>query len=184
MEELGLSFTNENSKNMLAYNNKQQATIGEIKDVTLVLCDHREIYTTCNIQVINMHVSNYSIILGQDWQALTSGYMSMDGTHMSLPKVGKNIIVLCEGLISPYIERILQPHANYIEYDNGVYYIFIKEESFVALSVDPNGHIWHMHFDGACSGEGKGVGIVLYSPSGKIHNFAYRLEFACTNNVA
>jgi ribonuclease HI len=40
-----------------------------------------------------------------------------------------------------------------------------------------------MHFDGACSNEGNGVGIVLYSPLGKIHNFSYRLEFACTNNV-
>jgi hypothetical protein len=49
---------------MLAYNNKQQATIGEIKDVTLVLCAHPEILTTCNIQVIDMFVSNYSIILG------------------------------------------------------------------------------------------------------------------------
>jgi hypothetical protein len=47
--------------------------------------------------VIDMLVSNYSIILGRDWKALMGGYMSMDGTHMSLPKVGKNIIVLGEG---------------------------------------------------------------------------------------
>jgi ribonuclease HI len=40
-----------------------------------------------------------------------------------------------------------------------------------------------MHFDGACSSEGNGVGIILYSPIGKHHNFSYRLEFACTNNV-
>jgi hypothetical protein len=64
MEELGLSCTNENSRNMLAYNNQQQSTIGEIKYVTLVLCAHLEICTTCNIQVIDMYVSNYSIILG------------------------------------------------------------------------------------------------------------------------
>jgi hypothetical protein len=56
-----------------------------------VLCTHPEICTTCNIQVIDIPVSNYSIILGQHWQALTGGYMSMDGTHMSLPKEGKNI---------------------------------------------------------------------------------------------
>jgi ribonuclease HI len=40
-----------------------------------------------------------------------------------------------------------------------------------------------MHFDGAFSNEGKGVGVVLYSPLGKIHNFSYRLNFSCTNNV-
>jgi hypothetical protein len=63
MEELGLSCTNENSRNMLSYNNLQQSTIGEFKDVTLVLCAHPEIRTTLNIQVIDMLVSNYSIIL-------------------------------------------------------------------------------------------------------------------------
>jgi hypothetical protein len=43
MEELGLSCTNENSRNMLSYNSLQQSTIGEIKDVTLVLCAHPKI---------------------------------------------------------------------------------------------------------------------------------------------
>jgi hypothetical protein len=54
MEELGLSCTNENARSMLSYNNQQQSTIGEIKDVTLVLCAHPEIRTTLNIQVIDM----------------------------------------------------------------------------------------------------------------------------------
>jgi hypothetical protein len=40
MEELGLSCTNENARSMLSYNILQQTTIGEIKDVTLVLCAH------------------------------------------------------------------------------------------------------------------------------------------------
>jgi hypothetical protein len=49
MEELGLSCTNENSRSMLSYNSLQQSTIGEINDVTLVLCAHLEIRTTLNI---------------------------------------------------------------------------------------------------------------------------------------
>jgi hypothetical protein len=66
MEELGLSCTNENARSMLSYNNQQQSMIDEIKYVTLVLCAHPEIRTTLNIQVIDMPVSNYSIILGRD----------------------------------------------------------------------------------------------------------------------
>ena len=81
-------------------------TIGEIKDVTLVLCTHPEIRTTLNIQVIDMLVSNYSIILGRDWQALTGGYLSLERTHLSVPRNGKNIIVLREGIISPCIESV------------------------------------------------------------------------------
>jgi len=40
-----------------------------------------------------------------------------------------------------------------------------------------------MHFDSSCSNEGNRVGIILYSHVGKNHNFSYRLEFSCTNNV-
>jgi hypothetical protein len=114
MEELGLSCTNKNSRSMLSYNSLQQITIGEIKYVTLVLCTHPEIRTTLNIQVIDMPVKNYSIILGKYWQALTSGYFSLDGTHLSVPQNGKNIIVLREGIISPYIESVLQFVVNYM----------------------------------------------------------------------
>jgi hypothetical protein len=126
MEELGLSCTNENARSMLSYNSLQQMTIGEIKDVTLVLCVHPEIRTTLNIQVIDMPVSNYSIILGRDWKYLTGGYLSLDGTHLSIPWNGKNIIVLREGRISPYIESVPQPNVNYIEEDLGVYSIFSR----------------------------------------------------------
>jgi hypothetical protein len=84
MEELGLYCTNENSKSMLSYNILQLTIIGEIKDVTLVLCTHPEIRTTLNIQVINMPVINYSIILGRVLKDLTGGYLSLDGTHLSV----------------------------------------------------------------------------------------------------
>jgi hypothetical protein len=94
MEELGLSCTNENSIIMFSYNGLQQSTIGEIQDVTLFLCAHIEIRTTLNIQVIDMPVSNYSIILGRYWQALTGGYPSLDGRNLYVPQNGKNIIVL------------------------------------------------------------------------------------------
>jgi hypothetical protein len=129
MEELGLSYTNENAKSMLSYNSLQQTTIGEIKDVTLVLCAHPKIRTTLSIQVIDMPVSNYLIILGRDWQDLMSGYISLDGTHLSFPRNGKNIIVLREGRISPYIESVTQPNVNYVKEDLGVYSIFAKEDN-------------------------------------------------------
>jgi hypothetical protein len=85
MEEPGFSCTNENARSMLSYNSLQQTTIGKIKYVTLVFCVHLEIRTTLSIQVIDMLVSNYSIILGRDWKALTGGYLSLDETHLFVP---------------------------------------------------------------------------------------------------
>jgi hypothetical protein len=106
MEDLGLTCTNENTKIMLSYNSIQQKTIGEIKYATLVLSAHPEIRTTLNIQVIDMPIRNYSIILGRDWKVLTSGYLSLDVTHLSIPWNEKNIIVLREGRIPPYIDSV------------------------------------------------------------------------------
>ena len=42
---------------------------------------------------------------------------------------------------------------------------------------------WKMYFDGAYSKAGKGAGIVVISPSNKIYNFSFRLEFEASNNV-
>jgi hypothetical protein len=49
MEELGLSCTNKNARSMISYNSLQKLTIGEIKDVILVLCVHPKIRKTLNI---------------------------------------------------------------------------------------------------------------------------------------
>jgi ribonuclease HI len=168
---------------MLSYNSLQQTTIGEIKDVTLVLCAHPEIKTTLSIQVIDMPIINYSIILGRDWKALTGGYLSLDGTHLSVPRNGKKNIVLREGIISPYIESILQSSIKYIEEDLGVYSIFVEEDNIPLEIIDLDDDMWHMHFDVSHFDEGNGDGIILVSPIGKIHNLSYRLEFSCTNNV-
>jgi hypothetical protein len=183
MEELVLSCTNENSRSMLSYNNFQQSTIGEIKDVTLVLCAHPKIRTTLNIQVIDIPVSNCSIILGRDWQALTGGYLSLDGRHLSIPQNKNNIIVQREGRVSPYIESIPQPNVNYLKEYLGVYYIFVDEGDTMLEPIDLDDGMWHMNFNGSCSNEGNRDDIILYSPIGKIHNFSYRLEFSYTNNV-
>lgn len=81
MEELRVCCANENTRNMLDFNKKKHPAIGEIKHVTLLMCSHLEIITTFNIQVIDVGVSNYSIIMGRDWKSQTNGYYSMDSTH-------------------------------------------------------------------------------------------------------
>jgi ribonuclease HI len=109
--------------------------------------------------------------------------LSLDGTHLFVHQNGKNIIVLREGRISPYIESAPQPNVNYIEEDLGVYSIFIDEDNTPLEQIDIEDGMRHMHFDGSCSNEGNKDGIILYSPIGKIHNFSYMIEFSCTNNV-
>jgi hypothetical protein len=65
----------------------------------------------------------------------------------------------------------------------GVYSIFVDEDDTVLEPVDYDDDMWHMHFDGACSNEGNETDIILYSLVRKIHNFSYKLQFSCTDNV-
>jgi ribonuclease HI len=65
-----------------------------------------------------------------------------------------------------------------------VYSIFVEEDNIPLEIIDLDDDMWHMHFDGSCSSEGNGAGIILVSPVGKIHNLSYMLEFACSNDVA
>jgi ribonuclease HI len=41
-----------------------------------------------------------------------------------------------------------------------------------------------MFFDGACSREGAGAGVVFVSPVQETTSLSYKLEFEATNNVA
>jgi ribonuclease HI len=72
---------------------------------------------------------------------------------------------------------------NYIEEDLEVYSIFFEEDNTPLEKKDLDNGMWHIHFDGSCSNEGNGVGIIFYSLVGKIHKFSYRFEFSSTNNV-
>jgi ribonuclease HI len=134
--------------------------------------------------VIDIPICNYSIILGRDWQALIGIYLSLDETHLSIPRNGNNIIVLREGRISPYIESVLQSSINYIEEDLGVYSIFVEEDNIPLEEINLEDELWRMQFDGSHSNEGNSSGIILVSPVGKIHNLSYKLEFSCLNDVA
>jgi hypothetical protein len=73
--------------------------------------------------------------------------------------------------------------VNFIEEDMGVYSIFLEEDNnSITPPLDLEDGMWNMNFYDSCSSECNG-GIVFYSPIGKIHNFSYKVEFACTNNV-
>jgi hypothetical protein len=104
----------------------------------------------------------------------------LNGTHLFIPRNGKNIIVLREGIILPYIKSVPQSSVNYIEEDLGVYSIFTEEDNIPLERTDLDDYLWHMHFDGSHCNEGNGTSTILVSPAGKIHNLSYRLEFTST----
>jgi hypothetical protein len=75
MEKPSLACTSE-VRNMLTFNKKVQLAIGKIKHLTLVICARPKISITYNFLVVDMEVGNYTIILGHEWQHLTSGSLA------------------------------------------------------------------------------------------------------------
>jgi hypothetical protein len=65
------------------------------------MCSHPEIQTTCHFLVENMEVGNFSMVLGQKWQHLTGGYLSLYDSHMMISRDRKNIIISREPRIVP-----------------------------------------------------------------------------------
>lgn len=54
-------------------------------------------------------------------------------------------------------------------------------ESFIK---ETNNQVWRMYFDGSCSKEGSGAGILFISPSGETFKYSFKLIFEYINNIA
>ncbi|KAK2965398.1 hypothetical protein RJ640_001475 [Escallonia rubra] len=53
-----------------------------------------------------------------------------------------------------------------------------SEDGVIYVGIAP----WRMTFDGSKTSQGAGAGIVLISPDGNIHQFAFQIEKYCSNN--
>lgn len=56
--------------------------------------------------VADIEVGNFSMILGWEWQYLTGGYLSLDGSRLIISHDRINIINMREPSIVPYIENV------------------------------------------------------------------------------
>ncbi|XP_062021144.1 uncharacterized protein LOC133737640 [Rosa rugosa] len=45
-------------------------------------------------------------------------------------------------------------------------------------------NFWTMHFDGSSTETSAGAGVMIESPEGEVFQFAFQLDFSCTNNQA
>jgi len=91
-------------------------------------------------------------------------------------------------------ERNPTNHPIYaVDTDFGAYILQIEESQLASMQLrKPISHIieeggpqiWNMFFDGACSREAVGEGVVLVSPTQEHINLFFKLTFQVTNNIA
>jgi len=124
------------------------------------------------------------MILGQEWKYLTGGYLSLDGSHITISHNRKNIIILRELGTMPYVKNV--PGLEIIFSETGLdnYSVFMEDEKEpCAQPATETDECWHMHFHGASYVEGNDARVILFLPTEKPYQYSLRLNFECTNNI-
>jgi ribonuclease HI/transposase InsO family protein len=190
MQRLGLKVTRP-YQNICAMDSREIETHGIIIDMPVKLAFHPDFTFKMDVLVIDVPAA-WGMLLSRKWGAHMGGCLNMDLTFATIPyppPSTENFRLFREKERKYHIE---DPKEQFNEFicqtsDMGNFSIcsnFLApvEEKF--KDEKETNKAWKMNFDGAHSRSGKGAGIVLVSPTGKSHNFAFRLEFDATNNVA
>jgi hypothetical protein len=131
----------------------------------------------------------WGMLLNRKEEAYLGGNLQMDLSYSTLSTPDGNTFKLNREVFRRYhIEDPKNPKNELKFINEGVGDYVILYNSIVTLEDkfqdDEVDKVWYMNFDGDFSRIGKGVGIILQAPNGKILKFSYRLEFEETNNVA
>jgi hypothetical protein len=134
----------------------------------------------------------WGMLLSRKWGAHMGGYLNMDFTFATIaypPPSTENFRLFRETERKYHIEDPKEPFNEFLcqVSDMGDFSIcsnFLAPAQEKFKDEKASNKAWKMNFDGAQSRSGKGVGFFFKSPTGKTYNFAFRLEFDATNNVA
>jgi hypothetical protein len=131
----------------------------------------------------------WGMLLNRKADADLGGSLQLDLSYATIPTPDGNTFKLTREVYRRYhVEDPKNPKNELKFTDEGLGDYAILSNSIAPLEDkvqdDEVDKVWYMNFDGAFSIIGKGVGIVLQAPNGKVLKFSYRLEFDATNNVA
>jgi hypothetical protein len=194
MEKLGLEITRP-YHDLYSFDARKVKCDGLIKDMVVTLAQLPVKSIMMDVVVVDVP-ANYGMFLSRTWERKLGGTMQMDMTYATVPVFGgENMRLYRETKFSYVVSDHKNPvnHPIYVvDEDIGCCILTVNEEykespTLTTPPIIPTeeiGGMWKMHFDGAYSKEGVGVGVVLISPSKKEIHFSYKMEFEATNNVA
>jgi ribonuclease HI len=187
MEQLNLRISRP-YHNICALDSQTIEVFGLIKGLQVYLKAFPDISIEMDIVVIDVP-DLWGMLINRKSAADLGGSIQMDLSYATLPTPSGGTFRLDrETYRKVHVEKPEAPMDELVYEEESLGNYAILSNSIVPLEDKVNDNeldkVWYMHFDGAFSRLGKGAGIVLQSPSGKISKFSYRLEFEATNNVA
>jgi ribonuclease HI len=187
MEQLNLRISRP-YHNICALDSQTIEVYGLIKGLQVHLTVFPDIMIEMDIVVIDVP-DLWGMLLNRKAAADLGGSLQMDLSYATLPTPDGGTFKLTREVYRKYHVEDPKNPINELEYDDedlGNYAILSNSIVPLEDKVQENelDKVWYMNFGGAFSRAGKGAGIVLQAPNGKVFKFAYRLEFDATNNVA
>jgi hypothetical protein len=186
MQQLNLKTTRPYG-NVCAMDSRSVEVEGMIQNQTVRLAKYPDIHLTMDILVIDVP-DKWGMLLSRKWGASLGGSLQLDLSYATVPASENSLVKLHSEKERRYhVENPQKPSNEYIYNTDeiGTYQVnstFLDPVHKEIKDKKIDG-LWKMEFNGAFSRAGKGAGIVLISPEGKVFNFAFKLEFEATNNV-
>jgi len=194
MDELGLDIIRP-YHDFFSFDSRKVKCLGLIKDLAITLSQ-----LPMNIMITDIVVADvppkFDMLLSIGWIKRLGGTLQNDLSYATVPVFGGESRRLYREALLAYItsdERNPTNHPIYaVDTDFGVCILQIEESQLASVQLkkpvceimeEEGPQIWDMFFDGACSREAVGAGVVLISPTQECIHLSFKLTFPVTNNI-
>jgi ribonuclease HI len=199
MDELGLEITKP-YHDLFSFDSRKVKCLGMIKDLAVTLTQASMKTMVMDIVVADIP-PKFGCLLSRAWMKRLGGTLQMDLSYATIPVFGGvNRRLYRESQLAYVISDEKNPnnHPIYavdtdmgsciLQFDDSLSDTLLLRKPSDQTPVQPTeiaeDDLWTMFFDGACTKESAGAGIVFISPSKKTSHLSFKLDFKVTNNIA
>jgi hypothetical protein len=199
MDELGLEITKP-YHDLFSFDSRKVKCLGMIKDLAVTLTQASMKTMVMDIVVADIP-PKFGCLLSRSWMKRLGGTLQMDLSYATIPVFGGvNRRLYRESQLAYVISDEKNPsnHPIYavdtdmgsciLQFDDSLSDTLLLRKPSDQTTVQPTeiaeDDLWTMFFDGACTKESAGAGVVFISPSKKTSHLSFKLDFKVTNNIA
>lgn len=195
MDELGLDITKP-YHDLFSFDSRKVKCLGLVKDLAITLSHLPMKSMMMDIVVANVP-PKFGMLLSRGWIKRLGGSLQNDLSYDTVPVFrGESKRLYREAQLAYIISDEKNPinHPIYVVDTNfGACILHIEEsqlatsqlkKSVFQIAKEEGRQIWDMFFDGACSKEAVGAGVVFVSPTHEYIHLSFKLTFQVINNIA
>jgi len=195
MEVLGLDITRP-YHDLFSFDSRRVKCLGLIKNLSITLTQLPMKSMMMDIVVADVP-PKFGMLPTKGWIKRLGGTLWNDLSYVTISVFGgKNRRLYKEAQLAYIISDEKNPinHPIYVvNIDFGACILEIEESQKAVMQImklkvqleeEQGGQVWEMFFDGACSRETAGAGVVLVSPQQESIQLSFKLVFQVTNNIA